>query len=74
MKVRCFNYKNSSHLAKDCPKPPWISVYVSQGNKIFQGCFMVEINANKSKVFNLLKLKRKVNNELLCLSLGFNND
>jgi hypothetical protein len=35
---------------------------------------MAEINVNKSKAFNLSKLKYKVNNELLCLSFGFMND
>jgi len=36
-KVKCFNCDNNRHLAKDCPKPPWVSDYIAKGKLIFQG-------------------------------------
>jgi hypothetical protein len=64
-KVKCFNYDNHKHLAKNCPKPPKVSDYISEGKFIFQGGFV----ANKSKTSNLLKLKCKINDKLVCYFL-----
>jgi hypothetical protein len=51
---------------KDYPKPPPVSDCISQGKMILQGGFMAKIGAHKSKASNLLKLKCKMNNELVC--------
>ncbi len=48
-KVKCFNCDNHMHLAKDCPKSPWVNDYISQGKMIFQRGFMAKIGAHKSK-------------------------
>jgi hypothetical protein len=66
IKVKYFNCDDHKHLVKDCPKPPWVHLCISQGKEIFQGDFMVEIGANKSEVSNLLKLRCKMNNKFLC--------
>jgi hypothetical protein len=68
-KLKCFYCDNHKHLAKDCPKPPLVSDCISQGKMIFQGGFMAKIGAHKSKASNLLKLKCKMNNELVCCFL-----
>jgi hypothetical protein len=68
-KLKCFYYDNHKHLAKDCPKPPPVSDYISQGKMIFQGGFMTKTRAHKSIASNLLKLKCKMNNELVCCFL-----
>ncbi len=68
-KLKCFYYDNHKHLVKDCPKPPLVSVCISQGKMILQGGLMAKIGAHKSKASNLLKLKCKMNNELVCCFL-----
>jgi hypothetical protein len=30
-KVKCFNRDNNKHLAKECPKPPWVNDCIAQG-------------------------------------------
>jgi hypothetical protein len=47
--VKCFNCDNNEHLAKDCPKPPWISECIVQGKLIVQGGFMAKIGHMKAK-------------------------
>ncbi len=69
LKVKCFNFDNHKHLGKNCPKTPWVNDHISQGNKIFQRGFVVEIRAHKSKASNLLKLWCKVNNKFMCYLL-----
>ncbi len=64
LKVKCFNCDNHRPLVKDCPKPPQVNDYISQGEFIFQGGFMVEIWAHESEFSNLLKLKCKTNTNL----------
>jgi hypothetical protein len=61
IEVKCFNYDNHRHLVKDCPKPPRLSDYISQGKFIFQGGFVVKIGAHENEASNLLKLKCKIN-------------
>jgi hypothetical protein len=66
LKVKCFNCDNHEHLVKDYPKPPWVNDHISQGKLIFQGGFMAKMVAHKSEATHLLKLKCKINNELVC--------
>jgi hypothetical protein len=62
-KVKCFNYDNHGHLAKDYPKPFQVCDYY-QGKVIILGGFMANIGAHKIEASNLLKLKCKINNKL----------
>jgi hypothetical protein len=55
----------NEHLAKDCPKSPWINDCIARGKLILQGGFMVEIGAHKSEASNLLKLNCKINNKIM---------
>jgi hypothetical protein len=67
-KVKCFNYDNNGHFAKDFPKPPQVNEFISQGELILQRVFMAEIGAHKSETSNLLKLNYKINNKIVgCL-------
>jgi len=68
-KVKCFNYDNHGHLAKAFPKLLQINDYIFQGNFFFQGGFVVEIRVNKNETSNLLKLRCKINNKLVCCFL-----
>ncbi len=74
-KVKCFNCDNHGHLVKDCPKLFQINECIFQGKFVFKGGFVVEIRANKSETSNLLKLRCKINNKLVCcfLNLGATN-
>jgi hypothetical protein len=69
LKVKCFNYDNHGHLVKDNPKPPWVNDCISQGKFILQRGFIIEIGANESEASNLLKLKCKINDKLVCYLL-----
>jgi hypothetical protein len=51
--VKCFNCDNNGHLAKECPKPPWVNDYIAQGKLILQGGFVAKIGAHQSESFNL---------------------
>ncbi len=65
MKVKCFNSDNHEHLANDYLKPPQVNDYISQGNLILKGGFVVKIKVHENKASNLLKLKCKINNKLI---------
>jgi hypothetical protein len=65
-KVKCFNYDNYGHLAKDCPNPPWLNRCITQGKFIIQGGFVAKIGAHESEASNLLKLNCKINYEFVC--------
>jgi hypothetical protein len=55
------------HLAKDCPKPPWVNKISIKGLESLQGGFEIKVNV-LTKVFNLLKVNCKVNNKgVYCL-------
>ncbi len=62
-------------MAKNYPKPFQVSDCIFQCKLILQGGFMAEIQAHESEASNLLKLKCKINNELVCylLDLGATN-
>ncbi len=69
LKVKCFNSDNHKHLVKDYPKVVWVNDYISQGKLIFQRGFMAKMGAHKNEASNLLKLKCKISNELVCCLL-----
>jgi len=50
---------------KDCPKPPCLSVCITQGKLILQGGFVAKIGAHENEASNLLKLNCKINDELV---------
>jgi hypothetical protein len=75
VKVKCFNYDNNGHMAKDYPKPPWVNECIAQGKLILQGGLVAKIGAHESETSNLLKLNCKINDELVCcfLDIGATN-
>jgi hypothetical protein len=65
-KVKCFNYNNHGHLAKDCPKSQRVIECIAQSKLIILGDLVAKIWHTKAS--KLLKLNYKINDKVVgCL-------